>query len=116
MTQQQKRWIDACLEHVKKNIIPLFGLVGSLLWFLHTADAHWVKLEANQANSIIFQNRADKHFADIDAHLDNLDTLKYQIRDLKNEMNWRFKTDSKDNVFVTEYKDATGKIHFRTIN
>ncbi len=114
MTQTQKNWID----HLKANTIPAIGMVGSFLWFMHTADVHWNKMESNQSESIKFQERTTVHLNGIDTHLNNLDTLKFQIRDLRNEMNYRFQTEGTPHTspqeYATEYKDpTTGKIVLR---
>lgn len=114
MTQQQrKNWVEGPLNHIKNNFIPLLGIIGSFVWFVRTADAHWIKLETNQANSIEFQKKTTVHLDKIDVHLNNLDTLRYQIRDLRNEMNYKLQIESvkhMTNYFTESYLNGrTGK-------
>ena len=111
MTQPQKKsWIEDIVAHLKKNIIPAIGLIGSAWWFLHMADSHLVKIELNQQQSIEWQKKAEIHLGLIDTHINSLDTLRFEFRELRNEMNYRFQMEhlTRRAGLSTESRDANG--------
>ena|ERR1700693_780117 len=109
--QQRKNWSDSAWDHIKKNFIPLLGIIGSVIWGVRTLDADFISFKIDQRNGIEFRKTTTTHLDRIDAHLNNLDTVKFQIRDLRNEMNYRFQIEElRRGHFVTERKDAKGNI------
>lgn len=111
MTQVQKSWID----YIKRNLIALIPIVGSVLYFAHVVDRHFFKIETNQAETKVWQEKSDKNYTELSI---GFDTLKGQMRQMKQEMNLRFQMQDikfKSGGFVTERKDRNG-LHVESVN
>jgi hypothetical protein len=85
-------------EHLKANIVPIIGMVGSFIYFGHLIDSNFLELQSNQEQAKVFQIETKNTLKEMKGQQDNtaskLDTLQVEFREYKMQMDYRLELES----------------------
>jgi len=103
-------------EHLKANIVPIIGMIGSVIYFGHVIDSNFLELQTNQEQAKVFQVETKNTLKEMQGQQNStaskLDTLQIEFREYKMQMDYKMELNELKHKsvsgFITERHTSHG--------